>query len=344
VGPSAARAVGGPTASPARASAGVASPARSASPDHGQGDDEESTVKKTVKKKGKATEKGKVKVSERDQRVLDLLVAHRIATSNQISRWAPFPNGQRARDRLRYLADNDILDRFRPYRRPGSAPFHYVLGREGAAIHAARTGQPTPRPGEITDAKRRLEYSPNRAHMVAVVEFFTRLYAAGRAMPDGALAVWWSEDETADKCEGIVRPDSYGEWVTRPHRAPSSTAPSGAPRVVGFFYEHDRGSESLQTLLGKLDRYAALARERGKRRPVLIELPTPVREDNLHEELTRRHGPHGHRTVYVASTNAPLWASAAHGPAGAVWRPATTGPRRRLADLPTIADSSQVPS
>jgi hypothetical protein len=55
----------------------------------------------------------------------------------------------------------------------------------------------------------------------------------------------------------------------------------------------------LETVLVRLDRYAALARERGKRRPVLVELPTPAREDNLHEELTRRHGQRGHLTVYV---------------------------------------------
>lgn len=30
-------------------------------------------------------------------------------------------------------------------------------------------------------------------------------------------------------------------------------------------------------MLAKLDRYATLARERQKRRPVLIELPTPAR-------------------------------------------------------------------
>lgn len=190
-------------------------------------------------------------VKERDQRVLDFLVTHRVATAVQIARWAPFPSGRRARECLKRLADRDVLARFRPYRRPGSAPVHYMVGREGDAIHADHTGQPTPRPREITDALRRLEHSPNLAHMVGTVEFFTSLYAAGRATPSGELAVWWSEDETAHACEGIVRPDGYGEWVAHTHPAPST-----APRVVGFFYEHDRGTENLQTLLGKLDRYA----------------------------------------------------------------------------------------
>lgn len=269
--------------------------------------------------------------------MLDLLVEHRVATAEQIARWAGFPNGQRARDRLKKLTERDgMLARFRPYRRPGSAPYHYTVGLRGAIRTADRHQEPAPRPSEIDEAVRRLYNSPNLAHLVGIVEFFTRLHAISRDLRGVELTRWWPEQHATHACYGMVRPDSYAEWAEHTHLS---------PRVVGFFYEHDRATETLQTVLGKLDRYATLIREQRIRRPVLIELPTPAREDNLHHDLTQRHGPHGHRTVYVATTNTALWNRTAGGPAGAVWRPAaTTGPRRRLGDLPTLPDSAQVPS
>jgi protein involved in plasmid replication-relaxation len=272
----------------------------------------------------------------RDQRVLDLLVEHRVATTDQIARWA-FPNRQRAQDRLKQLAERDgELARWRPYRRPGSAPYHYTVGLHGAIRTADRRNETTPRPSDVQEAIRRLRHSPNLAHLVGITEFFTRLHAVARATGGAALITWWAEDRAGHACDRIVWPDSYGAWLDRTHLV---------PRTVAFFYEHDRGTENLETVLGKLDRYDALIRRHKIRRPVLIELPTPARENNLHDALTARYGRRGHSTVYVATTNTQRWNSTDHGPAGHVWRPAgTTGPRRSLGDLPTLPDSAQVPS
>lgn len=53
-------------------------------------------------------------------------------------------------------------------------------------------------------------------------------------------------------CHGIVRPDGYGRWV---EHTPQD------PREVEWLFEHDRGTETIDTLLGKIDKYTRLMTE-----------------------------------------------------------------------------------
>jgi protein involved in plasmid replication-relaxation len=258
--------------------------------------------------------------------VLDLLAEHRAATAEQVARiW--FPSEKRAADRLRQLFEADYLARWRPYLRPGSAPLIYTIGPRGAALLAAAADAPAPRPSDTTEKVFRLQHSPSLGHTLGVVELFTLLHAAARALPGAALTEWWSEDETAGECFGIVRPDGYGRWV-------EDTA-TGRRREVWFLFEYDRGTEKLDTLLGKIDKYARLMTEHPETDlPVLIEVPNHTREANLHRRLNARKTRPGQRRVYVATTHTGYIAAAGHNPAGAVWWPAgTTATRHRLINL-----------
>jgi hypothetical protein len=268
-------------------------------------------------------------LTDRDRRILALLVEHRVATADQIAR-VEFPCATRARGRLCRLAERGILARFRPYQRPGSRPWHYTVGPLGAAITAAATGTRTPRASLITEATRRIEHSPNLTHQLGVVEFFTLLYAAARNLPGAALAEWWSETTTAAECYGIIRPDGYGHWIEpTPHHQHSR-------REVRFFYEHDRGTEPLTTILAKIDKYAALTAAHPRiTLPVLIEVPNHTRESNLHRALIGRRARSRQPRVLVATTNTDYINAAGHNPAEPVWWSAgTTDTRHRLVNLP----------
>ncbi|GAA5175240.1 hypothetical protein GCM10023321_80920 [Pseudonocardia eucalypti] len=163
-------------------------------------------------------------VTPRDRVVLVLLTEHRVATAAQIAR-VEFPCPNRARVRLEQLAERHYLARWRPYVRPGSAPFQYTVGPLGAALTAAAKQEPIPKPSEVTREAWRLEHSPNLAHRLAVVEFFTRLHGHARTLPGAALAEWWSEVRPLDRTHP---PGSTRDPVplrTRPrHRTPRHPA------------------------------------------------------------------------------------------------------------------------
>jgi Replication-relaxation len=133
-------------------------------------------------------------------------------------------------------------------------------------------------------------------------------------------AVWWSERQATSTFGKIVRPDGYGEWVEH-------------CRQVGFFLELDQGTEPLPRLLNKLTGYSHLT-ELGIHHPLLILLPTSVRESHLHER--RRADPRldrrGGAGLIVATAAADQLATAGASPANTVWlRPQRR--RARLIDL-----------
>lgn len=271
------------------------------------------------------------RLSDRDHAVINLLVDHRVMTTDQLAR-VEFPNlsVQFARRCLKRLADRGVLARFRTPHRPGSLPWRYCLGAIGALLDAARTEAPYPRPNEIEARVIRLQSSSKLNHWLGVADFYSRLHAAARRTPGAALTTWWSETRAAAECGHLIRPDGYLEWAC--HATSSST-----PAKVGCFYEHDRGTEVLETLLGKIDAYARVTEAGlrkftvpttgGVRRPVLFELPSADREANVHRAIARRHGPIGPVGVLVLTTHAGLLRGDP-GPAGAIWWPA--GARRRI--------------
>lgn len=133
---------------------------------------------------------------------------------------------------------------------------------------------------------------------------------------------------------GLVRPDGYGEWTE--HTSDSDPAPDGADgRAVGvarFFLEHDTGTETIGTLLGKIGKYGALATARPTAPPVLIHLPTAARETHLHRAITHRYGHPGPAARIATSTHE---LTETHGPHARIWRPAGRTYRLTLAELAT---------
>ncbi|MBT8227505.1 MAG: replication-relaxation family protein [Dactylosporangium sp.] len=251
----------------------------------------------------------------RDHQLLIFLADHRTFTTEQLADLT-FGSIGRARNRLNTLRSRNMLDRFRHYHRPGSQSWRWTLGPVGAAIVATGRDEPWPRPATVREATARLALSPRLGHLIGVNGFFVALTAHSRTHPGTALTRWWPEARARKATGDAVRPDGHGVWA-------------GPARRVAFWFEHDTGTERLAIVASKLAGYAHLAGTRHAY-PVLIWLPTTVRETNLHTHLARAGIPAG---VTVA-TAAADHAGANNGPAGQVWRVAGRPDRLTLAGLP----------
>lgn len=260
----------------------------------------------------------------RDLWLLDLLADHQTLTTGQVTALA-FPTPAKAYRRLRLLHDRGVLDRFRYAVRPGSQAWRWTLAPTGAALVAARRGQPIPRPAAVRARTDRIATSPRLDHLLGVNEVFCELAAHARHHPGTLLAAWWSEQRATRATGGLAHPDGGGVWQ------------SGRRRVA-FWLEYDTGTEPLPRLVDKLTGYARLATT-DLARPVLFWLPNPAREEHLRAQLRRTDTP-----VTVATTN-PDYADGHGGPAGPVWHVEGHPGRCSLAEItgPTAtADASNV--
>ena len=252
------------------------------------------------------------RLTERDRRLYRLVAEHRVLTSPQLAA-LEFGSLSTAEHRLLVLYRPDVLERFRPFRPTGSAPYHYVLGEAGALLLAAEQGRD---PAAVRYRRERalaIAHSQRLPHLVGVNGFFAALAAAARARPDAALVTWWSERRCAAQWGRAVQPDGYGRWCE-------------GGQEVDFFLEHDQGTERLDRLVVKLGGYADLAAATGVRTPVLFWLPGPGREAALRERLKRVPVP-----VATAAYRQAV------SPAGPAWLPAgSSGRRYRLAELAAL--------
>lgn len=271
-------------------------------------------------------------LTARDAAVIALLHRHRALTALHVARLM-FGSYSAARSRLALLHARGVLARFRRDTWPGSQSWRYTLGHVGALVHAAATGAPFPRPATITDAVFRLAHSGHTEHRLGVNTFFTALAGHTRCHPGTALTEWATEAETAHLCGGVLRPDGYATYTATTRRTDGNTE----TRALTFFYEHDTGTEPLDTLLDKIATYGELAAA-GLAHPVLIELPGTRREHHLHDAIARRWptGPPTGVATLPADQLAPTGRAitpATPSPADAVWLPAGHTERRTLAHL-----------
>ena len=117
-----------------------------------------------------------------------------------------------------------------------------------------------------------------------------------------------------------IRPDGHAVYTER-------------GRTVAIFLEYDTGSEPLHVLIGKLPRYAALARVTGRDWPVLFWLHSVARERHLHDRLTEAQA--WVTAVPVATATRDHAAAEGLSPARPIWcLHAHPGPLLRLTDLP----------
>jgi len=257
------------------------------------------------------------RLSTRDITLAHLLDAHRVLTTEQITSML-FSSQRTCTNRLRLLRQLGFLDRFRPVQHGATNSIWYWIPGPLAARYVALAREerpPTPKLlGQRQDA---IMASPQLAHLAGANQFFTDLIAHSRTHPGTRLTRWWSAPGTAAALSRRIHPDGHGVWTT--------------PQAeVGWFLEHDTGSEGHRILVAKLAAYRRLLHDGGPGYPVLFWLPSRARETFLHRQLTATV-----RAGLVVAT-AARDSLDGHGPAGPVWRLAGNGRHRlHLADLPS---------
>ncbi|NRQ38784.1 replication-relaxation family protein [Nonomuraea sp. NN258] len=272
------------------------------------------------------------RLTSRDRSLLRAIWDFRVLTSHQIAE-AYFDSSDAARKRLLTLAQIGALERFQPNLPvgAGTAPFHYVLGPNGATVLAAEDGIEPGQLGYRRDRVLAIAYSSRLAHTVGVNGVATSLIHAARRGPSGQLTAWWPEHRCTKVWGDTARPDAYGRW-------------SDDDGMLDFFLEYDTGTEPLGRVAAKLDDYARLTEATGIVTPVLFLVATERREANLRERLLQQPA---HMFVPVATAcRSSLAGSPDGGLAGGLWLPTDSpAPRRRLGALaqtwPDIGPSHQ---
>jgi Replication-relaxation len=250
------------------------------------------------------------RLTPRDRQLCRLLAEHRVLTSHQLTDLA-FNHPDTAEDRLRTLATLGVLDRFRPRRDTGSAPYHYVLGPLGAAVLAAEQGVSVGDLGYRRAATLAVAYHRRLGELVRANGFFAALAGYARRHADAELVVWWSPRRCQATWGALVQPHGFGRWRQR-----------GA--VLDFFLVCDSAADAPDRISGALAGYEELARANPQLATViLVWTATAEREAEVRRALQP------HRCLVATATE-----QGGRNPAEAVWLPlGASGPRRRLADL-----------
>ena len=263
------------------------------------------------------------RLTDRDRWILRMLHEHRVLTTNQLAALA-FPTPNKARRRLVALLHQRVVDRFRPFRPSGSAPWHWVLAPAGAAVLAAEAGAEVRELGYR--ARRRLDiaHSLHLTHTIGVNDWFTTLTVTAK-QHNAHVAQWWSEARCRRLWGDLARPDGFARYTHTDTR-------------LDLFLEYDLGTTSLTRVAAKLLGYSELARSTGVITPILVWVPTSRREAAL------RHAMRDTATALPDPDAVPVATAAAEllnpaqdhpSPADRVWLPLdTTGTTRvRLHEL-----------
>ena len=271
-------------------------------------------------------------LTERDRAIALALYEHQLLTTDQLTLLF-FSSKRRAQDRLRFLYDERVLDRFYPPRPYGlgKPQAHWLLDEAGAILVCASLGVERKQLGW----QRRDDWGshPQLLHRLEANRFLTDLIAA--TLAEGSMGVsHWLGGRSAH-----ARLDS-----TRLHEAPIPDCCFFLETSIGpieCYLEWDRGTETLERLTGKLRSYwytEALTHERvvnllfvvpsGRRLRALVDAvaaDAKRRREDAHNSFTPKW---------------PLWAAltrelAGAGPLGRVWRSLRNPTERtRLCDLP----------
>jgi hypothetical protein len=250
------------------------------------------------------------RLTPRDRQLCRLLADHRVLTSHQLTELA-FGHLDTAEDRLRTLTTLEVLDRFRPRRDTGSAPYHYVLGPLGAAVLAAEQGVQVADLGYRRATALAIAHHRRLPELVRANGFFTALAGYARRHSDAELMLWWSQRRCQATWGTLIQPHGYGRWQQR-------------DAVLDFFLECDTADDAAGRLAAALAGYEELARATPQLATItLLWMTSSEREAKVRRTL------HPHGCLVATATPAR-----GRSPADTIWLPcATSGPRRRLADL-----------
>ncbi|MGY0234095.1 replication-relaxation family protein [Longispora urticae] len=253
------------------------------------------------------------RVTGRDLQILDCLAEHHLLSTGQIAATF-FDTVRSAQQRLTILHRTNVLSRHtwsRP--RGGNGQFLYSLGPIGARLRSSPYELDYPRrpfPRSHAERVTRLVSSQKLRHAVGVNQFFIDLISHTHTHRGTHLERWWSEHHATSVHSATgIRPDAHGIWTAQ-------------GRTVGFWLEHDNGTESHRRILSKFAPYRRLL-HRGPHYPVLLWVPSDARRDNLLASLRRGVG------VPVAV------AAHGHDPATRIWHLAGTTSVLALHELPS---------
>jgi hypothetical protein len=151
------------------------------------------------------------RLTPRDRQLCRLLHEHRVLTSHQLTDIA-FNHLDTAEDRLRTLTTLEVLDRFRPRRDTGSAPYHYVLGPLGAAVLAAEQGITVAELGYRRATTLAIAHHRRLPELVRANGFFAALAGNARRQADAELVRWWSARRCQATWGALVQPHGFGRW------------------------------------------------------------------------------------------------------------------------------------
>jgi hypothetical protein len=196
------------------------------------------------------------RLTARDFAVIDALARHRVMTASMIEVLF-FPSPHAASMRLLTLHELGVLER---YRSPDSRAYRYMLGWRGQCVHAARHGEKPPSRQAATWKAQQYFLSSQRPHVEGINAFFCRLQYAAKMRGDVQLAEWRSESDRSDFL--YRRPDGTGKLVWNDGRS------------LYFYFEHDRSTETLDRLAGKVSGYKSeYDRDREPEKALLKAVP-----------------------------------------------------------------------
>lgn len=262
------------------------------------------------------------RLTARDHLLLSWLAEHYVLTTGQIAT-ALFPSLRSARLRLAVLTSLQAVTRFVDVT-TGDRQYLYTLGPLGTVVYPTQYNDPLRtdgrEPRSSVERTERIIGSRRLPHLLGTNQLFVDLHAYTRTDPNAQLARWWSEQHATAVYGAVaavadgpgIRPDGHGVWAA-------------GGREVGFFLEHDNGTETIGTVLRKLREYDRLALGGGPRYSVLLRVPGRRREQHLLDVLA------GARLAMPIATGVHT-----EHPAGPAWTLThDPGLRRWLHELPS---------
>jgi hypothetical protein len=235
-------------------------------------------------------------LTPRDEQICLDLHDYRVLTTTQISE-IHFAGSRRARRRLLILSDQGFIDRFRPNRYRGSAPWHYILGNLGIRVVSSKLEL------DVKALRRRMERdlalvnSPRLSHLVEANDFFVQLVKRCRQVPGYELTQWWGERRCAAELVTRARPDGLG-------------CISSHGRTCTFALELDRGTERGDRLRHKVLSYGRLARRKEAPDALVFLFPSEKRERYAQPKLRVNLDIRvvtSHRELFYADPLGPVW-------------------------------------
>jgi hypothetical protein len=266
-----------------------------------------------------------LRLGPRDFVLAQLLDEHHTLTTAQITA-VLFTSRATAASRLYALRRIGWIGRFTAIRASGRLDTHWVLDHLGTQWAAPRDGRRPPTPKAVRERQAQIAASSHLEHTDGANQFFIDLLTAARHHTGSRLARWWSPARTAAALGQRVHPDGHGVWE-EPDPATETLV------QVGFLFEYDTGTETLDRLTAKTEPYRRLRQDGGPAYPVLLWLPSPAREANFHRKLNGHAAQLG---ITLATTTPAAVTTCAEGITGPIWKIAGNGrARHRLGELPS---------